>query len=58
MPLLRLTRDSFFDPEYVMPQILEPGTVPWLLVRNRAELFPPWLLTGMARRRSAWTRRL
>jgi hypothetical protein len=34
MPLLRLTRDSFFDPVYVMPQVLEPGTVPWLLGRT------------------------
>ena len=58
MPLLRLTRDSFFDPEYVMPQLLEPGTVPWLLGRYRAELFPPWLLQGWRgegpRGRSAW----
>jgi hypothetical protein len=58
MPVLRLTRDSFFDPEYVQPDILEPGTVPWLLGRYRAELFPPWLMQGWRgegrRGRSAW----
>jgi hypothetical protein len=46
MPLLSLTRDSFFDPEYAMPRSLEPGTVPWLLGRHRDLLFPSWLLRG------------
>lgn len=58
MPVLHLTRDSFFDPEYVQPDILEPGTIPWLLGRYRAELFPPWLMRGWRgegpRGRPAW----
>jgi hypothetical protein len=44
MPVMSFPRDSFFDPAYVMPGCLEPGTVPWLLGHHREELFPPWLL--------------
>lgn len=58
MPLLCTTRDSFFDPEYMMPDSLEPGTLPWLLGRHRELLFPPWLFRGWRgeghRGRPAW----
>jgi hypothetical protein len=58
MPVRKLTRDSFFDPEFVMPGCLEEGTVPWLLSRFRDVLFPAWLFQGWkgeARRgRPAW----
>jgi hypothetical protein len=43
MPRRSLSQRSFFDPEFVMPGCLEPGTVPWLLARYRSGLFPDWL---------------
>ncbi len=46
MPRRNLTRDSFYDPEYVMPNCLEIGTVPWLMARYRSKLFPAWLFKG------------
>lgn len=46
MPRRSLSQSSFFDPEILMPDCLQPGTVPWLLARYRSELFPPWLLAG------------
>lgn len=46
MPLRPLDQTSFFDPEFVSPGCLEPGTVPWLLARQRSRLFPQWLLAG------------
>jgi len=58
MPVRLQTRDSFFDPEFVMPGCLEEGTLPWLLARRDDELFPPWLFKGWKgerrRGRSAW----
>lgn len=41
-----LSQSSFFDPEFLLPNCLEPGTLPWLLARFRSKLFPPWLLKG------------
>jgi hypothetical protein len=46
MPRRSLSQRSFFDPEFVMPACLEPGTVPWLLARYRSRLFPDWLVRG------------
>ena len=46
MPLRTLSQRSFYDPEVVQPDCLEPGTVPWLLARFRSSLFPAWLLVG------------
>ena len=46
MPQRTLSQVSFFDPEFVMPNCLEPGTVPWLLARYRSLLFPKWLFEG------------
>jgi len=40
------SQQSFFDPEFVSPSILEAGTLPWLLARCRSKIFPPWLLQG------------
>ena len=58
MPVRLQTRDSFFDPEFVMPGCLEEGTLPWLLARHDEELFPQWLFKGWKgekpRGRSAW----
>jgi hypothetical protein len=58
MPRRSLAQSSFFDPEFVMPDCLEPGTVPWLLARCRSTLFPSWLLSGWRgegrRGRDAW----
>jgi hypothetical protein len=36
---------SFYDPEFVDPDCLEPGTLPWLLARHRSIWFPVWLFT-------------
>jgi hypothetical protein len=46
MPQVSLSQQSFFDPEFVSPSILEPGTLPWLLARYKSYLFAPWLLKG------------
>jgi hypothetical protein len=58
MPIRSLDQSSFFDPEFVCPSCLEPGTVPWLLARCRSKLFPNWLLKGWRgesrRGRKAW----
>ena len=42
MPSRSLSQVSFFDPEFVCPSCLVPGSVPWLLARHRSMLFPPW----------------
>jgi len=58
MPARSLSQRSFFDPEIVQPDCLEPGTVPWLLARYRSLLFPAWLFQGWRgegrRGRDAW----
>lgn len=58
MPHRSLSQTSFFDPEVVQPDCLEPGTVPWLLARFRSRLFPAWLFKGWhgegRRGRDAW----
>lgn len=58
MPRRSLAQSSFFDPEFVMPECLEAGTVPWLLARFRSGLFPLWLFKGWRgetkRGRGAW----
>ncbi len=46
MPRRSLSQGSFFDPQFVRPACLEPGTVPWLLARYRHMLFPTWLTEG------------
>ena len=46
MPQQSLSQKSFFAPEFVSPDSLKPGTVPWLLARRRFVLFPAWLLSG------------
>lgn len=46
MPHRSLSQRSFYDPEVVQPDCLEPGTVPWLLARFRSSLFPAWLFAG------------
>jgi hypothetical protein len=46
MPVKELSQGTFFDPEFVSPSSLVVGTVPWLLGRYRALLFPPWLFKG------------
>jgi len=46
MPRRSLSQSSFFDPEFVQPDCLERGTVPWLLARYRSKLFPQWLFPG------------
>jgi IS5 family transposase len=58
MPVRSLSARSFFDPEFVSPGCLEPGTLPWLLALKRSEWFPAWLFVdwrGHRRRgRDAW----
>lgn len=58
MPRRSLSQSSFFDPEFVQPDCLQPGTVPWLVARYRSKLFPGWLLCGWRgegrRGRDAW----
>lgn len=46
MPVRSLSFGSFFDPEFVCPASLQPGTVPWLLARFRSTVFPSWLFKG------------
>jgi hypothetical protein len=46
MPCRSLSQQSFYDPEFVQPDCLESGTMPWLLARFRSSLFPAWLLMG------------
>lgn len=41
-----LTSDSFFNPEFVCPGCLEPGSLPWVLARFRSTVFPAWLFDG------------
>lgn len=58
MPVRSLAATSFFDPEFVAPQCLVPGRLPWVLARQRRKWFPPWLFVdwrGRRRRgRAAW----
>lgn len=58
MSLRTLSQVSFFDPEFVMPSCLAPGTLPWLLARHRSMVLPAWLFKGwrgeMALGRDAW----
>ena len=58
MPYRSLTQCSFFDPEFVEPNCLKAGSVPWLLARHRSHLFPAWLFAGWrgegVRGRKAW----
>ncbi len=58
MPRRTLSQQSFFDPEYVMPDCLQEGTVPWLLAKYRSFLMPQWLFHGWRgegpRGRKAW----
>lgn len=46
MPKRSLAQISIRNPEFVDPGCLEPGTVPWLLARHGARLFPAWLFKG------------
>lgn len=46
MSLRTLSQVSFFDPEFVMPSALTPGTLPWLLARHRSMVLPSWLFKG------------
>jgi hypothetical protein len=58
MPLRLVSRDSFFDPEFVAPTCLRVGTTPWLLAKMRSKWFPDWLFTTWrgrgGRGRDAW----
>jgi hypothetical protein len=62
MPSRSLGQLSFFDPAFLVPDCLEPGTLPWLLAQHAATLFPPWLATGWRgsgrRGRKAWPARV
>jgi hypothetical protein len=53
-----LLQISIRNPEFVDPGCLESGTVPWLLARRGAMLFPAWLFKGWRggkrRGRPAW----
>lgn len=46
MSLRSLSQVSFFDPEFVLPTALTPGTLPWLLGRHRSMVLPAWLFKG------------
>jgi len=58
VPVRSLAATSFFDPEFVSPGCLVPGSVPWVLARCRSKWFPAWLFAewrGQGRRgRDAW----
>ncbi len=54
-----LSKLTFFHAEFVAPGCLEVGTLPWLLGKHTALLFPRWILKGWhgekpGRGRSAW----
>lgn len=46
LPVRSLSQSSFFDPQFVCPDCLVRGSVPWLLATHRSLLFPAWLLKG------------
>ena len=50
---------SFSSPEFIDPDCLVPGQVPWVLARHGRVLFPSWLFEGWSRRtgrgRDAWS---
>lgn len=46
MPRRSLAQSSFFDPEFVCPDCLIPGSMPWVVSRLRSRLFPGWLFDG------------
>jgi hypothetical protein len=58
VPVRSLAATSFFDPEFVSPGCLAPGSLPWVLARCRSTWFPAWLFAewrGNGRRgRDAW----
>jgi len=58
MPVRSLAATSFFDPEFISPGCLVPGSLPWVLARCRSRWFPAWLFAewrGHRRRgRDAW----
>ncbi|EAU62678.1 conserved hypothetical protein [Stigmatella aurantiaca DW4/3-1] len=58
LPLRAISIGSFFNPEFVAPRCLEPGTVAWLLARHRSTWLPDWLFVGWSGRtgrgRDAW----
>src|SRR4051812_43835205 len=62
MPARSLAQASFFDPAFIMPECLEPGSMAWLLARSGGELFPAWLASGWRgsgrRGRKAWPARV
>jgi hypothetical protein len=53
-----LRQVSFFSPEFINPDCLTPGEVPWVLARFGSALFPTWLFEGWSRKpgrgREAW----
>jgi hypothetical protein len=53
-----LSQSSFFDPLFADPSCLEVGSVPWLLAREGADLFPAWITKGwrgeQRKGRDAW----
>jgi hypothetical protein len=57
-----LQQVSFFDPSFLAPDCLVPGTVPWLLAQLGDKLFPAWLAAGWRgserRGRKAWPARV
>lgn len=58
MPQRQFSQNSFFHPEFVQPEVLKEGTLPWFLAHNRSMWCPSWLFedwrgqTGKGR--SAW----
>ena len=57
-----LSQISFFDPSFLAPDCLVPGTVAWLLATVGEKLFPAWLASGWRgsgrRGRKAWPARV
>lgn len=58
MPMPATAQTSFYDPEFLYPECVEPGTVPWLFARHAALLVPLWLVRQWdrpgCRGRPAW----
>ncbi|MCP4499975.1 MAG: transposase [Deltaproteobacteria bacterium] len=56
-----MPQTSFFDAEFVDPECLTKGTMPWLLARSSTTLFPDWLFIGWkkaGRGRNPWSPRV
>ena len=62
MPVRDISQASFFDPQFVDPTCIEPGSLTWLIRNYAWLLFPEWLFADWCghgqRGRDAWPARV